>query len=740
MTKTLPPGSRTIKALVVAGICAWCTQSTPLGAQSLQQRLTIQQNSNTAELKSLQQKLSLKHNLREAAVQLYLQQHPEKERTFVRNGSLYYLHYIDEHGNPLYINTKNVESGKMIGVNQLYTGGSVGANVSGTGMVAGVWDGGQVRATHELLSGKVNMQPNQALNTQKGNDHMTHVSGTMVGKKLAHKPDVHGIAYDATARNYDWSEDQAEMTAFAGSGFLISNHSYGLSNDNTVPKWQFGAYDGEAREWDAITANAPFYLPFVAAGNEQSDNGNMEKMGYDLISGTSASKNVVTVGALNRDSTMSSYSNWGPTDDGRFKPDLVAKGTGINSSQSAADNAYSGTEGSDGTSYATPAAAATALLLQQYHHNLSGKYMRSATLKALLLHTAFDLGNPGPDYKFGWGLLDAEKAGMLIKSAYATNKNAVIREYETNPENTGRDDMITSFVAKGGEPLKISLAWLDDAGTAQTAEDKVDNDKGRLVYTFDMAATKNNTNIELRPWKPMGMNNRTQNAGVADKWFDDDHNNYKQIIINNPEPGATYNVAIRKSSASPATIRPVTLIVSGITSNDVLPVHIQSFTAAPAGVNNLVAWKTATEDLGTTFILQHSINGSTFVDKAVIKGNGYPSAYQFTDDKPLQPVTFYRLKIKEADGSIMFSGIEKVKRSIINTSITVAPVPANNLLTVTNTNELLNGTVATITDMMGRQVKRFVLKPNQQINISNFNPGAYIIKLQNGEMFKIIKQ
>ena len=43
----------------------------------------------------------------------------------------------------------------MIGVNQLYAGGSVGANVTGTGMVAGVWDVGQVRATHELLTGKV---------------------------------------------------------------------------------------------------------------------------------------------------------------------------------------------------------------------------------------------------------------------------------------------------------------------------------------------------------------------------------------------------------------------------------------------------------------------------------------------------------------------------------------------------------------------------------------------------------
>jgi hypothetical protein len=40
--------------------------------------------------------------------------------------------------------------------------------------------------------------------------------------------------------------------------------------------------------------------------------------------------------------------------------------------------------------------------------------MKSATLKGLVCHTAFDGGNIGPDYIYGWGLLDMPKAAQAI--------------------------------------------------------------------------------------------------------------------------------------------------------------------------------------------------------------------------------------------------------------------------------------------------------------------------------------
>lgn len=534
-------------------------------------------------------------------VEAYLKKHPTLKRTFVKNGSFYLLKDVDADGNPMYINTKsNVESGTMIKANQLYTGGSLGVNITGQNMVAGIWDGGQVRATHELLSGKVAMQAGQTLDgikieggvtTYPGNDHQTHVSGTIVGKDIANQPSARGIAYGATALNYDFDEDFTEMKPFAANGYLISNHSYGLANDNTVPVWKFGAYDKVARSWDSLTRVYSYYLPFVAAGNEQqpADNGNNAKNGYDLMTGIASTKNSMTVGAVNADKTMSNYSNWGPTDDGRVKPEIVARGTGINSSVFAdkitnipSDVAYSGTVNSQGTSYSTPAAAAGGLLLQQYYKSLYGNYMKAATLKALMLGTAEDLGQPGPDHKFGWGLLDVEKAAKAIKAKSTEgsptaqsvfgniniSKGTYLEEitYNLPPyinSDPNRKEVNRFVYARGGEPLIISMSWTDEQGTEQVSTDGTDPTTSRLVHEYDMLVRITSPFSDTRPWKPSGMANRTADATVQTDWFQVNNNNYKQVIISNPVAGGEYRIVVRKSSTSPSTLMPFTMLVTG---------------------------------------------------------------------------------------------------------------------------------------------------------------------------------
>ena len=115
---------------------------------------------------------------------------------------------------------------------------------------------------------------------------------------------------------------------------------------------------------------------------------------------------------------MEGYSSWGPTDDGRIKPDLVANGYSLYSSYSSGTASYAY---SSGTSMAAPNATGTAqLLLSLYTSMKPGEYMRASTLKGLLIHTADDLGTAGPDYKFGWGLVNAKAAADLICTA-ATN-------------------------------------------------------------------------------------------------------------------------------------------------------------------------------------------------------------------------------------------------------------------------------------------------------------------------------
>ena len=558
-------------------------------AQTPNQREVIKKSINKVELERLEQKFQKDYELQEAKVFEYLKANPSVERSFTKDGSLYYLRSIDENGNPLYINTKsNVASGQLIKANSLYSGGSIGANITGTGMVAGVWDGGQVRASHELLSGKAIMQANQTVNSTGGNDHMTHVTGTIVGKELTSngaagmdRATARGIAYNATAQCYDWDNDETEMAVFAGQGYLISNHSYGMGNGPAQPAWTFGAYDNTAVQWDALLKTTPNYLPFVAGGNEQASNGSGKTgtlQGYDVITGSSSAKNVVTVGSVNADRTMSTYSNFGPTDDGRIKPDICTRGTGINSSKYTNDTSYSGDgDDSSGTSYASPAAAAAALLLQQYYFSLNNSYMSASMLKAILLHSADDEGTTGPDAKFGWGILNIERAAQIIKDANQTGK-ARLFTFTTNPINDSSNEVQISGVGTtsttpglGNGSVKASICWTDDAGTEQTIADGVDPTASRLVYNFDFLFRNQTVFQDKRPYKNLTMAIPTATVTVGTGWFQNNADNYKQLnLITGNSTGDFYTLYMRKSSSSPAAVRNVSVVITGLAQSPAL--------------------------------------------------------------------------------------------------------------------------------------------------------------------------
>ena len=110
---------------------------------------------------------------------------------------------------------------------------------------------------------------------------------------------------------------------------------------------------------------------------------------------------------------MTGFSSWGPTDDGRIKPDLVANGWLLVSTYGQ-DPYYAPALG---TSMATANVTGSLLLLQEYYQDIygTGNFMRAATLKALAIHTADEAGTAdGPDYRHGWGLLNTRSAAQLI--------------------------------------------------------------------------------------------------------------------------------------------------------------------------------------------------------------------------------------------------------------------------------------------------------------------------------------
>jgi hypothetical protein len=93
-------------------------------------------------------------------------------------------------GVPIYFTTDNTESGTTINANALYTAGELGLNLSGMGMIAGVWDGGKVRSTHqEFNNDRILLGDGYATLSS----HATHVSGIIMSVGIDSKSK--GIAY-----------------------------------------------------------------------------------------------------------------------------------------------------------------------------------------------------------------------------------------------------------------------------------------------------------------------------------------------------------------------------------------------------------------------------------------------------------------------------------------------------------------------------------------------------------------
>lgn len=530
-------------------ISVFCTSI--LFSQSKEDLKEVIKNTNVPELMELNKIFQAEYIKRQERINDYLLKNPQASRVIKDEFSKKEIYDV-VNGDVSYYVTSNAGSSVTIRTNRLYSGGSLGLNVQGQGMKAFVWDGGGARTTHvEFPNNKVNIIDGAALD-----DHATHVTGTIVAQGLT--ANLKGIAFDASADSYDWNNDYGEMAIEAASGMLVSNHSYWIGQN---ARWNFGAYDSRARSFDQIAFNAPFYLAVTAAGNDRNDSADPligpylnQKFGYNLIRGMQNGKNFLTVGAVSQVSNytgpdsvvMSPFSSWGPTDDGRIKPEIVAKGVSVRSTLVSSDTA-SGLK--SGTSMASPAVTGAVVLMQQHYHNIFNNYMRAATVKGLLLHTADEAGiYDGPDYEYGWGLLNAEKAANVI-----TGKNVgstIIDELTLNNSQT----YTRSITVNGTEPLMVSISWTDRPGTANNGvEDPTDLN---LVNDLDVRVIKTD-NTTYFPWTLDPAN--TFNAPVRTQ--DNFRDNFEKVQVDNP--GGTYNIVVTHKGTLTGGSQNFSLIVSG---------------------------------------------------------------------------------------------------------------------------------------------------------------------------------
>ena len=515
-----------------------------------------------------------------------------------KQGKVTKLMGINESGYPIYYTTDNEVASGTTRANKLYVGGSLGLSLNGSTIPnnkVAIWDGGAVLSTHQEFAGsRVVVVDNVATSS-----HGTHVAGTIAasGVNLTAKGMAFGLPQ---LLSYNFDNDVAEMSAVA-SNLILSNHSYGvvagwIQNSDQGNRWEFlgrsgenedfnfGYYDSTSQAWDNIAFSAPYYLMVKSAGNYRISNGPpvgsfyyrynasnvMVNAGfrpagissndaYDTMGGYACAKNILTVGAVNglrnganstSDITMSSFSAWGPTDDGRIKPDLVADGVNVFSTVDSGNDKYAN---SSGTSMAAPNATGTLILLQELYFQRNNAYMKAATLKGLAIATTSEAGTSlGPDYMFGWGLLNAEKAAKAILEK---GSKAIISEQTLNNGQT----YTTNVIASGAGPLIATISWTDPAAVPVAEANALDNSTLRLVNDLDIRVSDGNT---YSPWV-LDPTNPSAAATNGDNFRD----NVEQIYIANAIPGKSYTITVSHKNSLQGGSQPFSLIVTGVGGN-----------------------------------------------------------------------------------------------------------------------------------------------------------------------------
>jgi hypothetical protein len=663
----------------------------------------------------------------------------------------------------------NIGLAVTVNTNQVWPSGVLGLSLTANGSnKLGIWDGGGIRITHQEFVGRVtNMDSSTSFSA-----HSNNVAGLLMAAGIV--PSAKGMAYQSNLKAWNFTNDRAEM-ALAANGLLVSNHSYenaaawifsggfqywlGDTTLNATKDWKFGFYDSRTKDFDSISWANPNYLIVKAVGNDRGNsmpastphwiwNGtayvlstaNRDNVGpYDCIVTYGTAKNILTVGAVDilpngfvstPINTMS-YSSWGPTDDGRIKPDIVCGTNSTSTPTSTNDSAYSSL---GGTSMAAPGATGSLLLIQQHYYNLKNRFMKAATLKGLAIHTATNCKTTlGPNYESGWGLLNTSKAVQTISDSVKNN----IKEY-----NLLNNDTFKFIISVNGiDTIRTTLCWTDPP--AIVGAPAYNDTTPKLINDLDIRIVRNSNSQVYLPYI-LNPNNPSAAATTGNNFRD----NVEQIYLPNL-PIGTYTILVtHKNNLQNNAPQAFSLVGSGFVLTATLPVKWMNFEGKNLGEKVQLNWRTVNEINNAGFDIERSTNNQNFGKIGSVKGYGNSFVIQkydfidelnnFTNIDPISDKLYYRLKQTDYDGNYHYSKTISVDApSMFGVEVNPNPFSENFKLIINanNTNQLVNVVVC---DMLGRIIidKSFTTNSKQfDYEISELktsNNGLYFAKITIG--------
>ncbi|MFT3675667.1 MAG: S8 family peptidase [Chitinophagaceae bacterium] len=292
----------------------------------------------------------------------------------------------------------------------------------GQGMQIAMLDGGFFNYTGLRAFDSININ-NQVLSTwdfvarnasvAEDNSHgmmclstiAANIPGEFIGK--APKADFHLFRTEDVSSEYPIEEFNwacgAERADSIGADIISSSLGYGYEFSSPVADYPYSDLDGNttiaARAADRAAAKG--LLVFNSAGNSGNDY-------WKRITTPADGDSVIAVGAVNIDGVVGTFSSYGPSADGRIKPDVASAGVAALVQSTA--NTISA---ANGTSFACPNMAGLATCLWQGFPEFSNMQI------AQVLKESSSIYN-NPNNRIGYGIPDMKKAAGDLLVAFST--------------------------------------------------------------------------------------------------------------------------------------------------------------------------------------------------------------------------------------------------------------------------------------------------------------------------------
>lgn len=567
---------------------------------------------------------------------------------------------FDQRGNPVFFQSRDIVAAHALTTGHIWSNpfnGTIPSSftnaVWGAGTTISQWDEGRVYDQHaEFITGgqrvvNVTAQPVAVHSTQVGSALIAYGTQPFQGTTI---PTPIGMSPRATLRVYSYLDDEFNtIETEVQGGMRLSNHSYGLAhgwrfqggavswrwfgatNVHQQEDYKFGFYSTTSRDFDELSYNNPFYVHVRALGNDRDGNENplaqpvdheiwdpsipdwvtvsgvirptdrdADAGGYDTTGTISSAKNILTIGSVQKFFNIwdpTALTGFGPTDDGRIKPDVVAP-----DNIQVAGTTAGQYGGFPGTSASSALAAGSVNLLMETHRlaNPASADMLSSTVRGLVIHTAVDLlGNgfehvhhPGPDFRSGYGLMNTFAAWETINHNATSGDLSHIKELDLYDGH--QIEFTITVPPTAPNPLRATICWTDPPGTPLALA--LDPTGLMLVNDLDLRLIEPN-GTEHFPWlldPALATEDQTAREAAAITG-DNNRDNVEKIVAQNPT-GGVWTVRITHKGnitdplqATPIPRQTVSVIITGNDAHPAPPLEIVSVAAANT-TTALIQW------------------------------------------------------------------------------------------------------------------------------------------------------